>query len=187
MLIQVAQISALLAVLKTAHGSPTTRFAPHAIVHHHPSKLHPEYDYIIIGGGTSGLTVANRLTEDDNATVLVIEYGYLDNEEGGTTVPGLPVPDKYVRTVESVPQVGLNGRTSQFQTGAVVGGMFFNRGSAEDYDSWEELGNPGWGWKDLLPYFQKVEPDYAFVLTSLVDMVFSQSETFTPPSFQIAN
>ncbi|KAI7306435.1 GMC oxidoreductase [Hortaea werneckii] len=177
MLIQVAQISALLAVLKTAHGSVTTRFAPHAIVHHHPSKLHPEYDYVIIGGGTSGLTVANRLTEDDSVTVLVIEYGYLDNEEGGTTVPGLPVPDKYVRTVESVPQVGLNGRTS----------MFFNRGSAEDYDSWEELGNPGWGWKDLLPYFQKVEPDYAFVLTSLVDMVFPQSETFTPPSFQIAN
>ncbi|KAI7673153.1 hypothetical protein KC318_g2395, partial [Hortaea werneckii] len=154
MLIQVAQISALLAVLKTAHGSPTTRFAPHAIVHHHPSKLHPEYDYVIIGGGTSGLTVANRLTEDDSVTVLVIEYGHLDNEEGGTTVPGLPVPDKYVRTVESIPQIG----------------MFFNRGSAEDYDSWEELGNPGWGWKDLLPYFQKVEPDYAFVLTSLVDM-----------------
>ncbi|KAI6830215.1 GMC oxidoreductase [Hortaea werneckii] len=177
MLIQVAQISAFLAVLKTAHGSPTTRFAPHAIVHHHPSKLHPEYDYVIIGGGTSGLTVANRLTEDDSVTVLVIEYGDLDNEEGGTTVPGLPVPDKYVRSVESIPQVGLNGRTS----------MFFNRGSAEDYDSWEELGNPGWGWKDLLPYFQKVEPDYAFVLTSLVDMVFSQSETFTPPSFQIAN
>ncbi|KAI7722438.1 GMC oxidoreductase [Hortaea werneckii] len=177
MLIRVAQISAFLAVLKTAHGSPTTRFATHAIVHHHPSKLHPEYDYVIIGGGTSGLTVANRLTEDDSVTVLVIEYGYLDNEEGGTTVPGLPVPDKYVRTVESLPQVGLNGRTS----------MFFNRGSAEDYDSWEELGNPGWGWKDLLRYFQKVEPDHAFVLTSLVDMVFPQSETFTPPSFQIAN
>ncbi|KAI7358459.1 GMC oxidoreductase [Hortaea werneckii] len=177
MLIRVAQISAFLAVLKTAHGSPTTRFATHAIVHHHPSKLHPEYDYVIIGGGTSGLTVANRLTEDDSVTVLVIEYGHLDNEEGGTTVPGLPVPDKYVRTVESIPQIGLNGRTS----------MFFNRGSAEDYDSWEELGNPGWGWKDLLPYFQKVEPEYAFVLTSLVDMVFSQSETFTPPSFQIAN
>ncbi|RMY57002.1 hypothetical protein D0865_03345 [Hortaea werneckii] len=187
MLIRVAQISAFLAVLKTAHGSPTTRFATHAIVHHHPSKLHPEYDYVIIGGGTSGLTVANRLTEDDSVTVLVIEYGHLDNEEGGTTVPGLPVPDKYVRTVESIPQIGLNGRTSQFQTGAVVGGMIFNRGSAEDYDSWEELGNPGWGWKDLLPYFQKVEPEYAFVLTSLVDMVFSQSETFTPPSFQIAN
>lgn len=64
MLIQVAQVSALFAVLNTALGSPTTRFAPHAIVHHHPSHLHPEYDYVIIGGGTSGLTVANRLTED---------------------------------------------------------------------------------------------------------------------------
>ncbi|RMY92052.1 hypothetical protein D0864_05961 [Hortaea werneckii] len=168
MLIQFVQIAALLAVLKTAHGSPTTRFAPHAIVHHHPSHLHPEYDYVNIGGGTSGLTVANRLTEDPRVSVLVIEYGYLDNEEAGTTLPGLPVPDKYVRTEESVPQIGLNGRTSQFKTGAVVGGMFFNRGSAEDYDSWEELGNPGWGWKDLLPYFKK-------------------SETFTPPSLQIAN
>ncbi|KAI7243958.1 GMC oxidoreductase [Hortaea werneckii] len=147
MLIQFVQMSALLAVLKTAHGSPTTRFAPHAVVHHHPSHLHPEYDYVIIGGGTSGLTVANRLTEDSRVTVLVIEYGYLDNEEAGTTLPGLPVPDKYLRTEQS---------------------MFFNRGSAEDYDSWEELGNPGWGWKDLLPYFKK-------------------SETFTPPSFQIAN
>ncbi|KAI7317286.1 glucose-methanol-choline oxidoreductase [Hortaea werneckii] len=113
MLFQVAQISALVAVLKTAHGSPTTRFAPHAIVHHHSSQLYSEYDYIIVGGGTSGLTVANRLTEDPE-------------------------------------------------------GMFFNRGSAEDYDSWEELGNPGWGWKDLLPYFKK-------------------SETFTPPSFQISS
>ncbi|KAI7243926.1 GMC oxidoreductase [Hortaea werneckii] len=158
MLIQFVQIAALLAVLKTAHGSPTTRFAPHAIVHHHPSHLHPEYDYVNIGGGTSGLTVANRLTEDPRVSVLVIEYGYLDNEEAGTTLPGLPVPDKYVRTEESVPQIGLNGRTR----------MFFNRGSAEDYDSWEELGNPGWGWKDLLPYFKK-------------------SETFTPPSLQIAN
>ncbi|KAI7183275.1 GMC oxidoreductase [Hortaea werneckii] len=158
MLIQVAQIFALVAVLRTAHGSPTTRFAPHAIVHHHSSQLYSEYDYIIVGGGTSGLTVANRLTEDPEVTVLVIEYGYLDNEEAGTTLPGLPVPDKYVRTEESVPQIGLNGRTS----------MFFNRGSAEDYDSWEELGNPGWGWKDLLLYFKK-------------------SETFTPPSFQITS
>lgn len=71
MLIRVAQISAFLAVLKTAHGSPTTRFATHAIVHHHPSKLHPEYDYVIIGGGTSGLTVANRLTEDDSGEPTV--------------------------------------------------------------------------------------------------------------------
>ncbi|KAI7462731.1 GMC oxidoreductase [Hortaea werneckii] len=177
MLFQVAQISALVAVLKTAHGSPTTRFAPHAIVHHHSSQLYSEYDYIIVGGGTSGLTVANRLTEDPEARAAAA-----DNEKAGTTLPGLPVPDKYVRTEESVPQIGLNGRTSQFKTGAVVGGGTVVNGDStipdllhvlqprirQDYDSWEELGNPGWGWKDLLPYFKK-------------------SETFTPPSFQISS
>jgi choline dehydrogenase-like flavoprotein len=85
-----------------------------------------------------------------------------DGQENGTTIPGLPVPDKYVRTYTSVPQAGLDNRTSVLYTGAVVGGgtvvngMFFARGSAADYDAWERLGNPGWGWKDLLPYFKKV-------------------------------
>jgi choline dehydrogenase-like flavoprotein len=62
----------------------------------------------------------------------------------------------------SVPQAGLDNRTSPLYTGVVVGGgtvvngMFFNRGSAGDYDAWENLGNPGWGWEGLLPYFKKV-------------------------------
>ncbi|GAB7337029.1 hypothetical protein MBLNU457_g2441t1 [Dothideomycetes sp. NU457] len=136
------------------------------------SRLKPEYDYIVCGGGTSGLVVANRLTEDPNVNVLVIEYGYVDAQDGGTAVPGLPVPDKYLRTYTSVPQPGLDNRTSPLYTGAVVGGgtvvngMFFHRGSAGDYDAWMKLGNPGWGWNDLLPYFKK-------------------SETFTPPSHEI--
>lgn len=77
-------------------------------------------------------------------------------------VPGLPVPDKYIRTFTSVPQAGLDNRTNVLYTGAVVGGgtvvngMFFNRGSAADYDAWERLGNPGWGWEGLLTYFKKV-------------------------------
>lgn len=77
-------------------------------------------------------------------------------------MPGLPVPDKYYRNYDSVPQPGLGGRTSPISTGAVVGGgtvvngMFFNRGSAGDYDAWEALGNSGWAWNDLLPYFKKV-------------------------------
>ena len=85
-----------------------------------------------------------------------------DGQETGTVVPGLPVPDKYIRTFTSVPQAGLDNRTSVLYTGSVVGGgtvvngMFFNRGSAADYDAWERLGNLGWGWEGLLPYFKKV-------------------------------
>jgi choline dehydrogenase-like flavoprotein len=72
-----------------------------------------------------------------------------------------------------VPQVGLNGRAGPVAAGAIVGGgsavngMFFDRGSAADYDAWEQLGNPGWGWKDLLPYFKK-------------------SVTFTPPAPEVS-
>lgn len=72
------------------------------------------------------------------------------------------MPEKYSRNYQSIPQAGLNGRTSPVYSGAVVGGgtvvngMFFNRGSAGDYDAWATLGNPGWAWKDLLPYFKKV-------------------------------
>lgn len=85
-----------------------------------------------------------------------------DGQENGTAVPGLPVPEKYERVYTSIPQPGLDGRTSPLYTGAVVGGgtvvngMFFARGSAGDYDAWEELGNPGWNWENLLEYFKKV-------------------------------
>lgn len=77
-------------------------------------------------------------------------------------IPDLPVPDKYIKTYTSIPQPGLGNRTSLLYAGAVVGGgtvvkgMFFNRGSTADYDAWERLGNPGWGWEGLLPYFKKV-------------------------------
>lgn len=85
-----------------------------------------------------------------------------DSQDPGVLVPGVQVPAKYSRNYQSVPQHGLNGRSSPVYTAAVVGGgtvvngMFFNRGSAGDYDAWERLGNPGWAWKDLLPYFKKV-------------------------------
>lgn len=77
-------------------------------------------------------------------------------------VPGIAVPGNYSRNYQSVPQPGLNNRSSPVYTGAVVGGgtvvngMFFNRGSKGDYDAWANLGNPGWAWEDLLPYFKKV-------------------------------
>jgi choline dehydrogenase-like flavoprotein len=88
------------------------------------------------------------------------------------------VPEKYSRNYQSIPQPGLNGRSSPVYSAAVVGGatvingMFFNRGSAADYDAWEKLGNPGWGWKDLLPYFQKVSPSIVPGLVRLTPVGF---------------
>lgn len=87
-----------------------------------------------------------------------------DKLEPGVLVPGVPPPAEYSRNYQSVPQPGLNNKPQAVNSAAVVGGgtvingMFFNRGSAGDYDNWAKLGNPGWGWKDLLPYFKKVGP-----------------------------
>lgn len=94
--------------------------------------------------------------------MLVIEYGYLVDGDDAVLVPGLLNNTRYVYNITSVPQQGLNNNTFTVPAGAVVGGgsavngMFFDRGSAPDYDAWVKLGNPGWGWKDLLPYFKKV-------------------------------
>ncbi|KER00065.1 GMC oxidoreductase [Aureobasidium subglaciale EXF-2481] len=169
---KIATIVTSLTLFAGCYSSPFSHFAPHAVVHNDTEHLRKSYNYIVIGGGTSGLVVANRLTENPRVTVLVIEYGYVDGQENGTAVPGLPVPGKYLRTDISIPQSGLNNRTAPLYTGAVVGGgtvvngMFFARGSRGDYDAWEQLGNPGWGWDGLLPYFKK-------------------SETFTPPTEEL--
>jgi choline dehydrogenase len=96
--------------------------------------------------------------------VLVIEYGPLDQKEPSVLVPGLLnlTSSPYFFNRTSIPQRGLNNRTFQVPAAAVVGGgtvvngIFFDRGAAADYDAWEEIGNPGWGWDDLLPYFKKV-------------------------------
>ncbi|KAF1955813.1 alcohol oxidase [Byssothecium circinans] len=135
------------------------------------AELDNTYDYIIVGGGTSGLTVANRLSEDPSKTVLVVEIGYLADERciwqprGSDNAPC----NKHRFNISSVPQKEINGLVYSYAVGAVVGGssaingMVFDRGAKADYDAWEELGNPGWGWDDLFPYFKK-------------------SATFTPPS-----
>ncbi len=95
--------------------------------------------------------------------MLVIEYGYLDHQEANILVPGLLNATQYLFNITSTPQRGLDNSTFAVPAAAVVGGgtvvngMFFDRGSAPDYDAWVELGNPGWGWEDLLPYFKKVK------------------------------
>ncbi|KAJ0162546.1 Oxygen-dependent choline dehydrogenase [Colletotrichum tanaceti] len=125
-----------------------------------------EYDYVVVGGGVSGLVVANRLSEDSNRTVLVIESGELDRRESYVVAPGyigLPHPSPYGQNVATAPQNFLDGKTRSIGQGrgigggSVMNGMCWTRGAAADFDAWEELGNPGWGWEGLLPYFKKVE------------------------------
>ncbi|KAF4857034.1 Dehydrogenase xptC [Colletotrichum siamense] len=133
-----------------------------------------KYDYVVVGGGLSGLVVANRLSENSDgiypfanyATVLVIEAGDLDRREGRVIIPGYigrTPPSGYGQDVLTAPQTFLDGKTRDINQGKVVGGgsvvngMCWTRGAAADFDAWEELGNDGWGWDGLLPYFKKVE------------------------------
>ncbi|KAI0595135.1 hypothetical protein F4775DRAFT_605413 [Biscogniauxia sp. FL1348] len=132
------------------------------------------YDFVIAGGGISGLIVADRLTEDPNINVLVIEAGPLDAGEPGILVPGSWDPSPYVwPDLATEPLTALNNRAPSVICARVVGGgstinaMNWLRGTKVDYDDWEALGNEGWGWDDLLPFFMKSEnftapdPEYA--------------------------
>ncbi|KAK6852487.1 hypothetical protein PG995_011038 [Apiospora arundinis] len=127
-------------------------------------KIRESYDYIVIGGGTSGLVVANRLSEDPKKTVLVIEHGYI-NDSPNTKIPNaagkFPNGGIDLWNVTSEPIQSLRGLRWPVRMadvvggGSVVNGMFADRGSRADYDAWEELGNEGWGFDGLLPYFRK--------------------------------
>ncbi|EUC45545.1 GMC oxidoreductase [Bipolaris oryzae ATCC 44560] len=120
------------------------------------------YDYVIVGGGTTGLVVANRLSEDQNKTVLVIENGALSNSTL-SSIPGnsggLNLAAMY--DIYSAPVPALGNQTFLVTVGNVVGGgsfvngMQFDRGAEADYDAWTEPGNKGWDWKGLKPYFMK--------------------------------
>ncbi|TEA21588.1 Dehydrogenase xptC [Colletotrichum sidae] len=151
--------AALLAlVAQSAIAAPTSaQFAKRST-----AELADAYDYVIVGGGLSGLVVANRLTEDPDVSVLVVEYGEFDNT-WDVAVPyfASSTHENDMKQLLSVPQAGLNNRSSGVQVGLVVGGgsivngMAFDRGSKADYDAWAELGNPGWDWESLFHYFKK--------------------------------
>ncbi|OTA92467.1 putative GMC oxidoreductase [Hypoxylon sp. CO27-5] len=125
-----------------------------------------DYDYLIIGGGTAGLTVAARLSEDPDLLVGVLEAGPSAPEEETISKPSQilqTLGTKYDWQFQTVPQIGLGGRTLAWPRGKVLGGtsalnlMTWNRGNKEDYDAWEKLGNEGWGWESLLPFFRRSE------------------------------
>ncbi|KAF9877882.1 GMC oxidoreductase [Colletotrichum karsti] len=154
------KIAALLALVFSQPilaASNTAKFAKRSA-----AELADTFDYVIVGGGLSGLVVANRLTEDPDASVLVVEYGEFDNS-WDVAIPyyASNTHPNSMKQLVSIPQPGLNNRTSGVQTGTVVGGgtvvngMAFDRGSKADYDAWAELGNPGWDWESLFHYFKK--------------------------------
>ena len=125
-----------------------------------------DFDYIVVGGGSGGCAVASRLSEDPSVSVCLIEAG----GEGKNTFIRVPAA---VAAILPTPllnwaykpnkQEALNGRQGYQPRGKALGGssainaMLYIRGNPADYDEWRDLGNPGWGWDDVLPYFKKAE------------------------------
>ncbi|MEP3633417.1 MAG: AMP-binding protein [Shimia thalassica] len=128
-----------------------------------------QYDYVIVGGGSAGATLASRLSDDPDVTVCLLEAGG-DGKDLFVRVPSGAVammPGKPVKinnwAFETVPQAGLNGRKGYQPRGKALGGssainaMVYTRGNRRDYDAWADLGCDGWAYDDVLPYFRKSE------------------------------
>lgn len=125
-----------------------------------------QYDYIIVGAGSAGCVLANRLTENGRHKVLLLEAGGSDLRFW-VQMPigyGKSFYDKNVNWMyRTEPEPGLANREGYWPRGKVLGGsssinaMVYIRGQAADFEAWKELGNPGWGWSDVLPYFKKSE------------------------------
>ena len=128
-----------------------------------------EFDTVIVGAGSAGCVLANRLSADPDQRVCLLEAG------GKDRYIWIHIPIGYLYTqnnprtdwcFKTEAEAGLNGRALNYPRGRVLGGcssingMIYMRGQARDYDHWRQLGNPGWGWDDVLPLFTRAEDFY---------------------------
>lgn len=161
-----ASLSLSIATLAASSG-----LAAHNVIRE-ASQLRSSYDFVILGGGTSGLTVADRLSEAFPAkTILVVEYGDIEYAPGSFDPPvNWQEPGASVSrwVFNSEPNTHMNNKTAFVVVGQVVGGssaangQFFDRGSRYDYDAWTEAGGEEfgrnevkWNWKGIYPFFRK--------------------------------
>jgi choline dehydrogenase-like flavoprotein len=123
-------------------------------------------DYVIVGAGSAGCVLANRLTDDPTTRVILIEAG------GRDWNPLIHIPVGYMKLLDhkqltwrfkAEADYGTNGRAIAYPRGRVLGGsssingLIYIRSQPEDYDYWAQLGNRGWGWEDVLPFFMRAE------------------------------